>query len=206
MHGLTASLPSFLGRVEWPELVAAREAAAFEAHVTKFFADWCKRYGDPVGYFVDKQGRRVAVMEHLNEPWIDVYAADLAAPPPLGGEAVYLKVLNADVGVIGDVTIFRHVNAGWGGALMRRVFEHADRLNLKEIKGMISSLDFLDHGERLVRFYERHGFVVLVGPSGDGSIRWTRPGWVERFRPLLQHCPDFGDESYWVREETGEGA
>jgi GNAT superfamily N-acetyltransferase len=199
MHWMALSLPTFLGRVEWRELSAARDAAAFEVHMNEFFAAWCKRYGEPVGFFVDKQGRRVALMDHIDGRWIDVFAADLAERPPVGGEAIYLKLVSPDVGEIGDVTVFRHKNAGWGSALMRRIFEHVDRLNLKTVTGMISSLDFNDHGDRLVRFYERHGFVVSVGKSGNGTIRWTRPGWVEQLRPIFPNDPDSWVEGHWVR-------
>lgn len=63
---------------------------------------------------------------------------------------------------LADIDIQEHfVNYGYGSILLGKLIELAVQRNVREISGWISGVD-KDHIDRLVHFYEKHGFEIKL--------------------------------------------
>ena len=70
------------------------------------------------------------------------------------------------------------INKGLGSMLLNALLDIAKKRNIRRITGEISRVD-IGHIERLVHFYEKHNFeVILCSGSTDvykiGDLVWNR--------------------------------
>ena len=65
---------------------------------------------------------------------------------------------------IEDIRIV-HINQGHGTELLQRLIKHCKDNHIDFIYGNLSKFDYKDHQERLVHFYIKNGFEVLIFPK-----------------------------------------
>lgn len=65
---------------------------------------------------------------------------------------------------IEDIRI-SHINQGHGTELLQRLIKHCKDNHIDFIYGNLSKFDYEDHQERLVKFYIKNGFEVLIFPK-----------------------------------------
>lgn len=58
-----------------------------------------------------------------------------------------------------------HINQGYGTELLQRLIKHCKDNHIDFIYGNLSKFDYEDHQERLVHFYIKNGFEVLIFPK-----------------------------------------
>ncbi|NUH86462.1 GNAT family N-acetyltransferase [Bacillus firmus] len=72
---------------------------------------------------------------------------------------------------LADIEIEKYLsNHGYGSILLSTLIEIAKKGNIDSITGWISSVDF-DHLERLVHFYKKHNFEVILDENSKGSLK-----------------------------------
>jgi ribosomal protein S18 acetylase RimI-like enzyme len=73
--------------------------------------------------------------------------------------------------VIDDIQISGNDrDKGYGSDAMKQFLKRAKAFKVKSISGEITKDDYLDHGSRLVHFYEKFGFEVTINPNKSGQI------------------------------------
>ncbi|GAA0501734.1 hypothetical protein GCM10008986_31540 [Salinibacillus aidingensis] len=78
---------------------------------------------------------------------------------------------------LADIDIKEHMsNEGYGSILLNNLIKIAIKRNVSMISGWISSVDE-DHIERLLYFYKKHGFEVVLKETGNktnniGDLVW----------------------------------
>lgn len=76
-----------------------------------------------------------------------------------------------------DIDIKEHlVNGGYGSILLNRLKQIAEDREARTIRGWITEVD-RGHLERLVHFYEKHGFEVML-QDNENSIRIGNLLWL----------------------------
>ena len=53
----------------------------------------------------------------------------------------------------------KSINKGYGTILLKELFEYANKKHISNIYGHLSLVDY-DHKDRLIYFYEKHGFEI----------------------------------------------
>ncbi|MCM3412821.1 MULTISPECIES: GNAT family N-acetyltransferase [Bacillaceae] len=72
---------------------------------------------------------------------------------------------------LADIEIEEYLsNHGYGSILLSTLIEIAKKRNIDSITGWISSVDF-DHLERLVHFYKKHNFEVILDENSKDSLK-----------------------------------
>lgn len=83
--------------------------------------------------------------------------------------ATYIK--DANKVHINDIQIPGGHNKGYGSMVMKYFFKILCKHGIGEITGMITEEDYASHGDRLVHFYKKNGFeVILNGDKTAGRI------------------------------------
>ncbi|MFC4735791.1 hypothetical protein ACFO4L_04250 [Bacillus daqingensis] len=63
-------------------------------------------------------------------------------------------------------------DSGFGSIIMKHLKKKAEEKNIPEIRGQLKERDY-DHQDRLVHFYTKHSFSVMLDSSGrEGQIKW----------------------------------
>jgi GNAT superfamily N-acetyltransferase len=71
-----------------------------------------------------------------------------------------------------DIKVNRkEANRGYGSILLKQLIKNAIENGKESITGTLTPADLLDHGERLVHFYKKHGFKVEIF-GNYGKIKW----------------------------------
>jgi len=83
---------------------------------------------------------------------------------------------------IGDIKIHNdNISKGYGTLMIKELFKIVLEQNVTSITGNISSVDW-DHIERLIHFYEKNGFeVILNEEEKEGKIQWFSKDALETF-------------------------
>lgn len=72
---------------------------------------------------------------------------------------------------LADIEIEEYLsNHGYGSILLSTLIEIAKKRNINSITGWISSVDS-DHIDRLVHFYKKHNFEVILDANSSGSLK-----------------------------------
>lgn len=75
-----------------------------------------------------------------------------------------LCTLKDDVIVIGDISPYsnkKYYSKGYGSMMMNELIKFAIKKKYNKIKGELSIVD-VDHKERLLHFYKKFGFQILI--------------------------------------------
>lgn len=70
------------------------------------------------------------------------------------------------------VTNKKYENRGYGTTLLNHLFDYAKSNGFKQIKGKLAQTD-QDHHDKLIYFYQKRGFEVVMGKNHTGSITKT---------------------------------
>jgi ribosomal protein S18 acetylase RimI-like enzyme len=72
---------------------------------------------------------------------------------------------------LADIEIEEYLsNHGYGSILLSTLIEIAEKRNINSITGWISSVDS-DHIDRLVHFYKKHNFEVILDTNSSESLK-----------------------------------
>jgi|GEM_PF-501723 len=84
---------------------------------------------------------------------------------PDGRMSRLTSVINEGIIIIGDIKCVTN-NNGYGTVLVNELINYAIENRMKVIKGWISNVD-CDHLDRLVHFYSKFGFEILLASKDE---------------------------------------
>lgn len=112
----------------------------------------------------DKLGNRIILLNILDDESSHKKSGTIYAYSESGDEGKFhYKLRKEDLYII-DMLPNKH-SRGVGSKVLEFMEETARRYNIKELSGMLSSIDF-GHKERLLYFYKKNGFIINDSESG----------------------------------------